>query len=104
MSFEAVSNIKKAEEDAERLVAEAETQARQIISDAENSGRAKKEAAEKKAAQEKEALLKETEAQIDKENEISGNETSKTLEAQRSIASGKINTAAQIVAERILED
>ena len=47
MSFEAVSNIKKAEEDAERLVAEAETLARQIISDAENSGRAKKEAAEK---------------------------------------------------------
>lgn len=101
MSFEAMTSIIEAEKAADAAVSDAQVAARQIVSDAENAGREAVEAAKRRAEKEKSELAAQTEEIIAKAEEESRKETSNSLEALGSIASGKIDLAAKIVAERI---
>jgi len=102
MSFEAIVNIAAAEEKAKAMLAEAEAKARQMVSDAENEGKAAVEAACFKADDEVAELRKQADekAAADAKELVSGNENKKA--AMRAKAEARLEKAAALVVERIV--
>jgi len=102
MSFEAISKIAQAEAEAKAAVANAETRAKQLAADAESTGKLAVEAAVQKADSE----LQELSRQVNDKAKKEAGALSKSLENQkaglRARAKGKLDTAAAMVVERIV--
>ena len=102
MSFEAISNISQAEAMAKSQVATAEVRAKQLAADAESAGKLAVEAAVQKA----DAELNELSRQVNDKARGQAGELAKKLEKQRAAlrakAEGKLDAAAAIVVERIV--
>ena len=102
MSFEAISNITQAEAEARAAVAGAELRARQLAEDAENAGKLAVEAALEKAGEE----LAELSRQVDEKAKAQAETLAAQLENQkaalRAKAGGKLDQAAALVVERIV--
>ena len=102
MSFEAISNIAQAEAQAKSQIASAEVRAKQLAADAESAGKLAVEAAVQKA----EAELKELSRQVNDKARGQAGDLAKKLENQkaalRARAEGKLDAAAAIVVERIV--
>lgn len=104
MPFDAVTSIIEAEKAADASVLDAQAEARRLIAEADNLGRAAVDSEKRRAEKEKAEMTSRTDVLLAKSNEDSAEEVRKSLEALRSIASGKIDLAAKIVAERITKD
>ena len=102
MSFEAITSITEAEALAKTAVVQAEAKARQMLADAEAAGKAAVEAAAAKA----ESELVELRRQSDEKAVKAANELSHELEnkkaALRAKAETKLDQAAKLVVERIV--
>ena len=102
MSFEAINSITQAEAEARAAVAGAELRARQLAEDAENAGKLAVEAALEKAGEE----LAELSRQVDAKAQAQAQELAAQLENQkaalRAKAGGKLDQAAALVVERIV--
>jgi len=102
MSFEAISDITQAEADAKAMVSAAETKARQMIVNAEAEGKAAIDAARAKADSE----LLELRKQADEKAKVNAQELSDDLEnkkaALRAKAETRMEKAANLVVERIV--
>ncbi len=102
MSFEAISNIAQAETEAKATIANAELRAKQLAADAESAGKLAVEAATQKA----DAELTELRRQVDEKAKTEANSLSEELEKQkaalRAKAKGKLEKAAAMVVERIV--
>ena len=102
MSFEAINSIAQAEAQAKSAVAGAEARAKQLAADAESAGKLAVEAAVQKA----DAELSELSRQVNDKARGQAGELSKKLENQkaalRAKAEGKLDAAAAIVVERIV--
>ena len=102
VSFEAIASITKAEADAKAAVAQADVKARQMRADAENAGRAAIEAAGEKAGHE----IAELRRQADEKAMDAASGLSRELEATkaalRAKAEAKLQQAATLVVERIV--
>jgi len=102
MSFEAITGITDAEAAAKASVAAAEAKARQMIQEAENAGKAAVEAALAKADSELAQLRK----QVDEKAELDAQALSDDLENKKAVlrakAGARLDAAAKLVAERIV--
>lgn len=102
MSFAEIDKIAAAEENAKKIIAEAEAEAKRILAEADAAGKASVVSAGKKARQELGELKKKTQAKTDAElaEMRSVNENKKAV--LRVKAEGKLEKAAELVAERIV--
>ena len=102
MSFEAISNIAQAEAQAKTTVANAEARAKQLAADTESAGKLAVEAAVQKADTE----LKELGRQVNEKATAQAEQLSGELENQkaalRAKAEARLEEAAAIVVERIV--
>ena len=102
MSFEAIANISRAEAEAKTLIAQAEAKARQMVADAVAAGKAAVEAALAKADGELEQLRR----QADEKAMAAAGGLSGELESQKAalcaLADAKLDQAATLVVERIV--
>ena len=102
MSFIAITGITDAEAEAKETVSRAEAKAKQMIADAESAGKAAVAAAEAKA----EGELVELRRRSDEKAVAEAGKLSKELEnkkaALRARAEARIDQAASLVAERIV--
>lgn len=102
MSFEAMDAITAAEREAKKVIAEAEAKARQMIADAESAGKAALTAANEKAERELAELKKQADGKaISDANALSGDTENKKA-ALRAKAEARIDQAAKLVVERIV--
>ena len=102
MSFEAISNITQAEAEARAMVAGAEQRARQLAADAENAGKLAVEAAAAKAAEELAELSRQVDDKARAQAEAYAAELENKKAALRAKAGGKLDQAAALVVERIV--
>lgn len=102
MSFEAISNIAQAEAQAKTAVAEAESKARQMLADADTAGKLAVDAACAKAVEE----LKKLGRQVNEKAKAHAVSLSGDLENQkaalRARAESRLDAAAALVVERIV--
>lgn len=102
MSFEAIDKITEAEAQAKKLVADAEARAKQLVEDAENRGKAAVTAAGEKADRELAELKKQADGRaVSEANSLSGDVENKKA-ALRARAESRIDRAAELVVERIV--
>ena len=102
MSFEAISNITQAEAEARAAVAGAEQRARQLAADAENAGKLAVDAAAAKAAEELAELSRQVDDKARAQAEAYAAELENKKAALRARAGGKLDRAAALVVERIV--
>lgn len=102
MSFEAITGIAQAENEAKAIVADAEAKAKQMVSDAESTGKAAVEAAVARAESELKELRRQADEQaMDEAGGLSGDvETKKAV--LRAKAEARLEKAAALVVERIV--
>lgn len=102
MSFEAITSIAQAENEAKAIIAGAEAKAKQMVADAESAGKAAVEAAYAKA----ESELKELRRQADEQAMSEAGELSGDMENRKAVlrakAEAKLEKAAALVVERIV--
>ena len=102
MSFEAITSIAQAEAAAKAAVAEAEAKAKQLVSDAQSAGKAAVEAAVSKADNE----LTELRRQADEKAMSGAGALSAEVESKkasmRAVAQARLEKAAALVVERIV--
>lgn len=102
MSYEAITSVTQAEAEAKITVQNAEAKAKQMLADAENAGKAAIEAACAKA----ESELQELRARAGEKAVNEAGDLSKDMEnrkaALRAIAEAKLEQAATLVVERIV--
>lgn len=102
MSFEAISGVTQAEAEARAAVAAAETKARQLLSDAETAGKASLEAAQSRAEAELEQLrLRADEKARDDAGGLDREQANRKA-ALRARAEARLNKAAALIVERIV--
>ena len=102
MSFEAITEITRAETDAKAAVASAEAKARQMLADAENAGKASMEAARAKAEGELAELRRLADEKALTEAGSLSNSMENKKAALRVKAEAKLEKAAALVVERIV--
>ena len=102
MSFEAISNIAQAEAQAKTTVSNAETRAKQLAADAESAGKLAVEAAVQKADDELKELSRQINDKARGRAEALSGELENQKAALRAKAQGKLDQAAAIVVERIV--
>ena len=102
MSFEAITEITRAEADAKAAVANAEAKARQMLADAENAGKASVEAARAKADGELGELRRKADDKALTEASGLSNSMENKKAALRAKAEAKLEEAAALVVERIV--
>lgn len=102
MSFEAITEITRAETDAKAAVASAEAKARQMLADAENAGKASIEAACSKADGELSELRRKADEKAMTEASGLSNAMENKKAALRVKAEAKLEKAAALVVERIV--
>lgn len=102
MSFDAIASIAQAEDAAKVAVSYAEAQGRQMIADAEAAGKASIEAAVKKAEAELGELKKRSDAKsLDEAAKLSQSVQGRKADL-RAAAEEKLEAAAKLVVERIV--
>ena len=104
MSLEAITSVINAEREAKAAVAAAQAQAKQLLADAETAGKTALEAARAKADSELETLRvrAEEKSRADAES-LTGDLESRREELCRQ-AEGKLDAAAALIVERIVND
>lgn len=102
MSFEAINSITEAEARARELVYQAEQKARQMVSDEENAGLAAVDAALDKAASELKELNRQADKKVRSDSESLSNDAENRKAVMRSHAEARLDKAASIVVERIV--
>ena len=104
MSFEAITSVTRAEAEAKAAVAAAEAKARQLLSDADAAGKAAVEAAAAKA----ESELKELRRRTEEKSAAESQELAETLQGRRAQlraqAEPRLEEAAALSVERIVND
>lgn len=102
MSFEAITSITQAENEAKAIIAGAEAKAKQMAADAESAGKAAVEAACAKA----ESELKELRRQADEQAMSEAGGLSGDMENKKAVlrakAEARLEKAAALVVERIV--
>lgn len=102
MSFEAIASIAEAEARAKQTAADAEARAKQMIADAETAGKAAVEAACEKADSEVAELRRQADEKAIREANARSSENENLKAALRAKAETKLNKAAKLVVERIV--
>ena len=102
MSFEAIAGVAQAEAEAKELRSGAELKARQMSAEAENEGKAAIEAARAKADSELAELRKQADAKAMTEAGELSTETENRKAALRARAEARLEKAAALVVERIV--
>lgn len=102
MSFEAISVIREAEENAKKTVAEAETAGKKLVADAELKGKAGCEAAVEKAASEIAELKVKSIAKAEEAEACIGAETETKKAVLIAKSDKQIEKAAMLIVERIV--
>ena len=104
MSFEAINSVTAAEQEAKAAVAAAESKAKQLLQDAENAGKAEIEAARLKADGELQELRRRADEKYAAEaEELRGVRESRKAKL-RAQAEAKLEEAAALIVERIVND
>ena len=102
MSLEAIKTITEAEEAARRLKADAATEAKRMIGEAKTAGQAALDAAENKANEE----LRELRAKADEKATADARELAANTENKKAAmqvkAESRMDKAAQLIVERIV--
>ena len=102
MSYEAITSVTQAEAAAKTAVANAEAKAKQMLTDAENAGKAAIEAACVKAESELQELrARAGEKAVSEAGDLS-NELENRKASLRAMAEMKLEKAANLVVERIV--
>ena len=104
MSFDAINNIAQAELDAKAAVAAAEQKAKQLIAEAEDAGRASVEAAIAKADGELEELRRRAGEKSETDAQRLRDELATKKAVLLAKAEAKLEKAAALVVERIVND
>lgn len=102
MSFEAIASIAKAEEAARQAVLDAETEARKLIAEAEADGKAAVNAALKSAEEQLSSRKIASEAKSAEQLSKLSEETENEKAALRKAAEARLEAAAALVVERIV--
>ena len=102
MSFEAINNIAQAEAEAKAAVAAAEQKARQLLADAQAAGKAAVEAAGVRAEVELKQLRQKAEDKTRDESLALESELANQKAALRAKAESRLEKAAALVVERIV--
>lgn len=102
MSFEAISSISQAEAEAKAAVAAAEAKAKQLIADAENAGSLSVDAACAKAASELAQLNRQVTDKAKAQTGVLAGELENQKAVMRAKAEGRLEQAAALVVERIV--
>ena len=102
MSFEAITSIAQAETDAKAAVAAAEAKAEQLLSDAEAAGKAAVEAACSKAEEELAELNRQAKEKAKGDAQTLAGELENQKAALRARAEARLDQAASLVVERIV--
>lgn len=102
MSFEAISSIAQAEAEAKAAVAAAEAKAKQLIADAENAGKLSIEAACADAASKLVQLNHQVTEQAKAQTGILAGELENQKAVMRAKAESRLEQAAALVVERIV--
>jgi len=102
MSFEAIASIAQAEAEAKALVAGAEVRARQLLNDAEADGKAAVDAACAKADSELAELRRQADDQAMTDAGSLSGELDTTRAVLRARAEARLEQAASLVVERIV--
>lgn len=102
MSFEAITNITQAETEAKATVAAAQAKAKQLVSDAEAAGKAAVEAACSKAEQELAELNRQARDKAKTQAQGLAGELENKKAVLRARAEERLDQAASLVVERIV--
>ena len=102
MSFEAITTISEAEETAKRVKAQAAQDAKAAIAAAEAEGKAGLDAAEKKAAEEIRALRARSDEKAKADAQELANVTEEQKAAMLEKAQGRMDKAAALIVERVV--
>ncbi len=102
MSFEAITTISEAEEIAKRGKAQALADARAAEAEAEAEGRASIAAAIRKAEGELRESLEKADAEAAAAAEQMADDTNKKIAAMSAYAEGRLDKAASLIVERIV--
>ena len=102
MSFEAISSIARAEHEAKTAVAAAEGRSKQMLSDAEAAGKAVVEAAGSKAEEELAELNRQAKEKAKGSARALAGELENQKAVLRSRAEARLEQAASLVVERIV--
>lgn len=102
MSLEAIKTITEAEEAARRLKAEAAVDAKRMISEAKAAGQKALEAAEQKANEELRGLRGKADEKATSDAKELAENTENKKAAMRVRAEGRLDKAAQLIVERIV--
>ena len=102
MSFEAISRITQAEAEARAAVAAAEQEAKQMLSDAQSAGKASVEAACAKAEGELRQLGRKAEEKLGEDAGDLNRDMENKKAALRARAEARLEKAAALVVERIV--
>ena len=104
MSLEAITSVTTAEQEAKNAIAAAQTQARQLLADAQAAGKASLEAARAKADSELEVLR----VKAREKSQTDGQTLNAELEQERQAlcrkAEARLDAAAALIVERIVND
>lgn len=102
MSFEAVTFINNAEKEAKNLIDEANAKAKQILAEADAAGKAAVDAALAKADSELSVLRSRSDEKAAEDSEHIGENVENKKAAIRARAESRLDKAAAIIAERIV--
>lgn len=102
MSFEAITSIAQAEAEAKAAVAAAEVKARQMLADADAAGKAAVEAACSKAVEELAELSRQAKEKAVGDAQTLAGELENQKAVLRSRAETRLDQAASLVVERIV--
>ncbi len=104
MSFEAITSVANAEQEAKNAVAAAQAKARQLLADAEAAGKASLEAAAAKAESELELLQTRAEEKSRSDGQTLSQELERERNALRRKAEARLGEATALIVERIVND
>ena len=102
MSFEAITTVREAEERAKQIKTEAAQSAAEAIETAELDGKAAVEAALEKARGELKELVTKSDNKATQEAEVLAAQTKEAEAAMRERAEAKLDQAASLIVERIV--
>jgi V/A-type H+-transporting ATPase subunit G/H len=102
MSFEAITTIAQAENEAKAAVSAAEAKSKQLIADAEAAGKAAVEAAGSKADEELAELSRQAKEKAKGDAQTLAGELENQKAALRARAEARLDQAASLVVERIV--
>lgn len=102
MSLEAIKTISDAEENAKQKKAKAMADQKKELAEAEHAGQLAIDAAVKKAEDELRELIKKADEKVKLDAEQLSGETENKKAVMRAQAEGRIDAAASLIAERIV--